>query len=176
MLRHWLDATLGRDSRIFFDVRDIETGESWPYRLAQALAHSKVMVCLWSKQYFSSQWCTAELSHMLARRKITATPFGLRPLILAAVIHDGEELDPSLAEIQRFPLQKYSNPWIGKGSPAAEQLSMELEEFSRHVAHALDRAPDHDPKWLDLATDEFSAIFGARTNQYALPRLGPMIS
>jgi hypothetical protein len=45
-LKHWLDAELGRASSIFFDVRDIETGEAWPYRLADGLAHSKAMVCL----------------------------------------------------------------------------------------------------------------------------------
>jgi len=174
--KHWLDTTLGRTSSVFFDVHDIETGESWPYRLAEGLAHSKVMVCLWSREYFSSKWCAAELSHMLARRKSTATELGPPPLILAVVIHDGEDIDPRLDEIQRFPLQKYANPWIAEGSPVAELLSMELEQFAEHVKHALARVPHFDPSWPGLATKEFTAIFEARTSQDALPSLGAMIS
>ena len=46
---------------------------------------------------------------------------GPLPLILAVVIHDGEDIDHRLDEIQRFALQKYSNPWIAEGSPVAEE-------------------------------------------------------
>ncbi len=170
--RHWLDTTPGRASSIFFDAREIETGESWPYRLAEALAHSRVMVCLWSKEYFSSQWCGAELSHMLTRRQALTNNYGPLPLILAAVIHDGDDIDAGLNEIQRFPLQKYSNPWIAEGSPVAEVLSMKIQEFAEHVAHALNRAPDYDPSWPDLATKDIGGIFESRAVQHVLPSLG----
>jgi hypothetical protein len=175
--RHWLDATLGRTSSIFFDVRDIETGESWPYRLADSLAHSKVMVCLWSREYFTSRWCEAELTQMLARRKSITGPLGPPPpLILAVAIHDSEDLDPSLADIQRFPLQDYSNPWIAEGSLVAERLSMELEKLARDVAAALARAPDYDPTWPSLITTEFLRLFEARANQDLPPSLGSVLS
>lgn len=173
---HWLYTTLGRAPSIFFDTRDIETGQSWPYRLAEGLARSKVMVCLWSKQYFSSQWCAAELSHMLARKQSLANDFGPLPLVLAVVIHDGQNIDPRLDGIQRFPLQSCCNPWIAEGSPTAELLSMKLQEFAEHVAHALDRVPEYDPLWTDLATTEFLTIFESKTIQDALPSLGPMTS
>ncbi len=174
--KHWLDTTLGRSSSVFFDAQDIEAGESWPYRLADALAHSRIMVCLWSKEYFSSRWCAAELSHMLARRQSLTNSLGPPPLILAIVIHDGDDIDTSLADIQRFPLQKYSNPWIAEGSSVAEVLSMRIQEFSGHVVHALNRVPDYDPSWPDLATKEFLGVFANRTVQRELPSLGPTAS
>jgi hypothetical protein len=174
--RHWLDATLGRTSSVFFDVRDIETGESWPYRLANALAHSKVMVCLWSKEYFCSEWCAAELTQMLARRKSLTGPLGPPPLVLAVVIHDSETVDPSLADIQRFPLQNYSNPWIAEGSLVAERLSMEIEKLARDAADALAQAPEYDSTWPDLITEEFMRIFKARATQELPPSLGSTVS
>jgi TIR domain len=172
MFKHWLDAALGRTSTLFFDVREIETGQSWPYRLADALAHSKVMVCLWSKEYFSSPWCAAELTQMLARRNSLIGPHGPRPLVLAVVIHDSKDLDPSLADIQIFPLQRYSNPWIAEGSQAAERLSMEIEKFAQHVADALAQAPEYDPAWPSLVTEEFMKIFRTRTAPEFPPSLG----
>jgi hypothetical protein len=170
--KHWLDAELGHESKIFVDVREIETGESWPYRLADALAHSKVMVCLWSREYFSSKWCEAELTQMLARRKLLVGPVGPPPLILAVAIYDSEDVHSSLADIQRFPLQAYSNPWMADGSPVAERLSMELQRLARDVRDALTRVPEYDPAWPKLITTEFLKIFQSRATQVVPPSLG----
>lgn len=175
--KHWLDAELGRASSIFVDVHEIETGESWPYRLADALAHSKIMVCLWSREYFSSKWCEAELTQMLARRKSLMDPAGPPPpLILAVAIYDSEDVDPTIADIQRFPLQEYSNPWIAEGSQVAERLSMELQRLAGHVADAVARAPEYDSAWLNLVTTEFLRLFRNRTTQDVPPSLGSVIS
>jgi len=170
--KHWLDAALGHNSSIFFDIRDIETGESWPHRLANGVAHSKTMVCLWSREYFSSQWCSAELAQMLARRRSVAGTSGPPPLILAVVIHDSEDLHPSLADIQRFNLKDCSNPWIAKGSLMAERLSTEIEKLARDVADALAQVPEYDPEWDSLATEEFLRLFGTRIAQDLPPSLG----
>lgn len=176
MLKHWLDTILGRPSLIFFDVHDIETGEAWPYKLANGLACSKAMVCLWTKEYFGSEWCRAELTQMLARRKALAGPLGPPPLILAAVIHDSRDLDPTLSDIQRFQLQKYANPWMANDSPAAEQLSMEIEKLAQDVANALEKAPSFDPAWPRLVTDEFLRLFHTGTSQDVPPSLGSAFS
>jgi TIR domain len=156
-------------------VHDIEIGEAWPYRLADGLAHSKAMVCLWSREYFASEWCAAEMAQMLSRRKALTGPLGPPPLILAAVIHDSKEVHPTLADIQRFPLQDYANPWIAEGSPVAERLSMELEKFAQDVASALEQAPEYDPAWPGLATEEFLRIFNTKTTQHLPPSLGSAV-
>jgi hypothetical protein len=172
MLRHWLEAEMGQSPQIFVDVDEIETGESWPYRLATGVATSKIMVCLWSNEYFSSPWCQAELGHMMARRDFTKKDSGPLPLILAAVIHDGENISPNLGDIQRLAIQDYANPWLARGSRKAEKLSEQIRDFSVHVSHALLRAPECDPGWSGLAIDEFVQLFRQQARQREVPSLG----
>ncbi len=174
MLQHWLDTVLGQESKIFVDVREIETGDAWPYRIADGLAHSKTMVCLWSREYFSSKWCALELTQMLARRTSLTGPSGPPPLILAVLIHDSENLDPTLGDIQRFALQEYSNPWIAEGSTTAERLSVEIERLARHVAKAMNTAPEYDESWPALVTTEFMHLFNTEVSQ-DLPSLGLVV-
>jgi len=172
MFQHWLAAELGRSSKIFYDAEQIETGQSWPYELATGIALSKVMVCLWSNEYFSSPWCQAELGHMLARREQTKQNSGPLPLILAVVIHDGENISPYLDDIQRLPIQDYANPWLARDSPRAEELSEHIRKLSAHVAHALQRAPECDPCWPSLAVERFVRLFEYRARQRDVPSLG----
>jgi hypothetical protein len=176
-LQHWLDTSLGYTSKIFVDVQEIETGDAWPYKLADGLAHSKTMICLWSREYFSSKWCALELTQMLARRKsLTGSSGSPPPLILGVLIHDSENLDHTLREIQRFALQDYSNPWIAEGSPTAERLSVEIEKLARDVAKALERAPEYDDSWPSLVTNEFMRLFDADVGQDLPPSLGRVTS
>jgi hypothetical protein len=172
MLRHWLQAEMGQPPKIFYDAEAIETGQSWPHQLATCIGSSKIMVCLWSNEYFSSPWCKAELGHMMARREFTRQSSGPLPLILAVVIHDGENISPSLDDIQRLLIQDYANPWLANGSPRSEELSDLIRGFSVHVAHALAQAPKCDPRWPSLATESFVALFEYQARQRGVPRLG----
>src|SRR5262245_22700326 len=98
--RHWLEAETKQESKILFDADVIETGEDWPARLADALAHSKTMLSLWSGEYFNSRWCKAELSMMLTRRNTVAPGrYGRPPIIHAVVMHDTEEVADEVADI-----------------------------------------------------------------------------
>jgi hypothetical protein len=172
-LKHWLDTVLGDAAKIFVDVNEIETGDDWPYALAHGLAHSKIMVCLWSAEYFRSKWCALELTHMLARRKSLVTRSGqLPPLILAALIHDSNNLTRELSRIQKFPMQDYSNPWIADGSLTEERLSVEIEKLARHAGNALMHVPEYDDSWPSLATAEFMHLFNGEADQDLPPSLG----
>jgi len=172
MLRHWLQEELDGPLQIFYDVERLETGSAWPQELANALAASKLMICLWSKQYFSSDWCKAELSHMLARRKSVEAPAGPPPLIIPAVIHDGQSIPSQLSDIQTFNLQDYSNPWLGHGTRKREELSDRMRILAEHVGHALTKVPEYDPHWTELATDQFAGLFASRHEQSRVPSLG----
>jgi hypothetical protein len=173
MFRHWLSAEMGNQPRIFFDAGMVESGHLWPRVLADGLARSKVMLCLWSREYFGSDWCLAELAHMLARRDAVAELTGASPpLLLPAVIHDGEHISPELGDIQRLNIQPFANPWMAAGSPAAEELSNHIRKFATHVAHAIEGAPDHDPGWSKLATDEFVEVYRRTSRQRTVPSLG----
>lgn len=171
MFRHWLSAELGRNPEIFFDADCIETGSQWPNELATGVASSKLMVCLWSREYFSSDWCKAELGHMMTRRA-TYDSVNPPPLVLAAIIHDGEWFPVELRNIQQFPIQTYSNPWMREDSQRAEELSEKIMKLAIHVKRALNHVPDYDASWQQLTTDEFTKLFHCKIAQTAPPSLG----
>src|SRR5262245_44919752 len=52
-----------------FVDRNIEIGEDWRDDLAEALATSKTMVCLYSPSYFKSETCGKEMQVFLDRRR-----------------------------------------------------------------------------------------------------------
>src|SRR5258707_9253679 len=62
-----LEPSLG-EVKIFID-QNIETGTSWPDRLAQGLARSRLLMPLLSRAYFYSEWCRLELALMYERER-----------------------------------------------------------------------------------------------------------
>jgi TIR domain len=160
LLYHWLGEELGRDPRIFVDYQ-IETGDSWPERLGNALGCSRVLVPLFSRQYFSSPWCRSEFALMRAREarcnfRSPACPGGL---IVPAHIHDGKDFPESVRSIQGAQLQPYTNVRLSRGSITEERLSDEIRNWVPDIAGATNRAPDHDPAWLTIAAQEFLEQF-----------------
>jgi hypothetical protein len=163
MLEHWLTTSLGRQSKIFFDVKEVDLGRSWPSELANGIAHSRTMLCLWSRGYFTSKWCLAELDHMNTRRKSLNGSIGPLPLILGAVIHDGDAVDHDLrvADIQRMDLKDCNNPWMAEGSEMRARLSLKVKDLSEYVAKAVSQAPDYNPTWESEAREVFEAIYNS---------------
>lgn len=175
MLTHWLQEELDEPPQIFYDRGRLEAGGDWPQELAEAVATSKIMICLWSKQYFTSGWCQAELGHMLARRKaVGGSP--LVPIIVPAVIHDGESIPAELQSITKVEIQEYASPWLAEGSRKREELADKLRRLAGHAGRALQRVPPFDPGWAELASDDFAALFTAQQGQYVVPSLGGVLS
>jgi len=170
MLRRELSDTLGRQAEIFHDGR-LEAGGAWPQELALAVARSRIMICLWSRQYFGSDWCKAELGQMLARRQaVGGVP--LPPLVVAAVIHDGNQLPGELDSIQRFEIQRYASPDLAERSQRREELSFKVRDLAEQAGHAIEKAPPLDQAWQGLAITAFEGLFTARQGQFAVPSLG----
>ena len=97
----WLSQELGtREASIFVDEDCIETGEEWPTALAEALKHSRCMVCVWSPSYFQSAWCINEWRSFLQREAILGAP--KFRLIAPMKFHDGEH----------FPEEAQKTNWI----------------------------------------------------------------
>ena len=170
----WLGEELSETPKIFLD-QNMEPGSDWPITLANALADSYVLVPLWTKPYFTSSWCLAELSHMLDRQKSffgEATPD--KCLILPATIYDGDDIPDYAANITRVSLNENADPWTVKGSQTEEDLSKQIRAWAPAIAHAIERcAPEHDPKWSDLAKEDFSKLYSKRQmKQSGLPSLG----
>jgi hypothetical protein len=173
LFAHWL----GEEHpgvRIFIDY-EIETGAAWPHRLGKALGESRVLVPLFSRQYFSSEWCQLELSQMSAREERCnfRTAGNAGGLIIPAHIHDGDGFPARAQAIQAARLQEYTNVRLAKGSPTEERLSEEIRNWVPDIAAAIRSAPPHDNEWTHLAVEAFVAQFrSADSKQTTPPSLG----
>jgi hypothetical protein len=176
LFEHYLGEELGTDATVFFDEHAIETGTAWPLKLASALAKSKVLVCLWSNQYFSSNWCKTELSLMRARENACRYSTIDRPegLIVPAVIHgDRYKYLPASEKLTApFDLIEVVNPRMAPNSPLAEKLASRIAQWAPDVASAVGRAPDFDPEWSSLAEAAMTAVFQPQQSQNVVPSLG----
>lgn len=174
LLDHWLGEELGRDPEIFVDQR-MESGSAWPYDLARAHGTSRVLIALWSKQYFNSAWCVTELSLMREREVhcglgTVAQPGGL---VVPASIHDGDSFPADARIITYRELQEYTNVRLAQNSPTEERLSDSIRDWAPDIARAIDRAPAFDPAWTGLAANAFMVRFSTpAAQQTQVPSLG----
>jgi len=173
---HWLGEELGENAQVFFDQRILEAGKLWPQESAYALARSRVLVPLLSRQYFNSEWCKTELAHMCARETISGMRKAQPPksLIVPAVLHDGNDFPKHVSAIMPTYLQDCANVRTAKDSPTEEELSKRIRDsLVPSVVCAIHRAPGYDPYWENLAVSEFLRVFNVSPpKQKMLPSLG----
>jgi hypothetical protein len=160
---HWLGEELGKNVRVFFDTSTVETGKEWPLVLGKGLAQSCVLVALWSRTYFSSPWCRAELAHICAREKQCGfnTAHNVQRLILPAIIHDGQAIPHFIKGITAADLQDCANVRTARESVTEERLSSLIRAWAPDVSKAIQAAPTFEESWVDLAVEEFIALFNA---------------
>jgi FxsC-like protein len=73
----------------FIDDQGIEGGTQWTAELAEALQSSRVLVCLYSRSYFNSQWCGKEFQVFLRRvRALASQQGGAWPPLILPVLWD----------------------------------------------------------------------------------------
>src|SRR5262249_3704332 len=108
LLKFHVELELGREPRIFRDDQDIESGDTWPAHLGRALGNSRVLVALWTRTYFHSEWCSRELSAMLAREQDEGLRTAERPggVIVPVVLHDCEQLPREVAVLQHVVMRE----------------------------------------------------------------------
>jgi len=160
---------LGQTPDVFVDDQ-LETGASWPARLAQALGGSRILVALWSRSYRFSDWCLIELTHMVERQRAAglgtlAKPYGL---VVPAFIHDGEDFleQQELRDIQYFEIQNCFNTRMARNSERAEELEKKIKEKAPDIARCIEAAPPWDPAWAATAAGPLYQ----RLHQRAPPR------
>jgi hypothetical protein len=164
LLRHWLGEELGREANVFFD-QELEAGQAWPHRLRMAVVRSRVVVPLWSRMYFSSDWCLREMSMMVARERHLGFGSAANPgrLVVPAAIHDGDDFPPATVANddgnQFFPLQDVANVRIGNGTVLHEQFSDRIRDWAPSIRSAISRAPDFDAAWRYLDCEEIMNEF-----------------
>ena len=149
LLKHYVELELGREVTVFRDDQDIEVGATWPARLGGALGNSRTLVALWTSLYFHSEWCSRELSVMLARERGEKFRTRKRPgLIFPVVLHDCEQLPPVLAPLQCLALKNGYGLHFARSSERLEELEQQIaKQLAPSVAAAVKAAPRWRAKW-----------------------------
>lgn len=141
MLKYCLTQDLGgRDPNIFFDKESIDTGTKWPRELQEGLKYSKTIVCIWTPEYFKSNWCLSEWLSFEEREKIFYKD--KINLIFPLRFHDGEHYPENAKERQSIDIRKYNSTlkafW---DSPNALPLEIIIQEFSNNLAKKIRLVP-----------------------------------
>lgn len=156
LLDAYLSQELGRPPAIFIDER-IEPGADWPNRLAGALGRSRVLLAVFSRDYFGSDWCTHELDLMHARWRC----FPTTRLVIPVIGHDGDLIPDEIARLQPFDLSPFRNTDIQRRTPRFEQFSDAVGKLAPHVAKAIGSAPGFDPAWSQDCEQRFDKVYQA---------------
>jgi hypothetical protein len=136
--RRALQEELAR-SNVFVDEQ-IPTGVEWPAHLQYALLRSRVLVAVFSRQYFDKVWCRAEIDSMMLRRDRFIAPEGApsRIPVHAIVVHDCVAGVPADYEtVQRADFKSHA---VGIYAPSKAYLKA-VATLAEEVSETIRQAP-----------------------------------
>lgn len=148
-LRDCLADHLADEPAVFVD-EEMDRGTNWPHRLESALNRSRVMVAVFSPQYFRSPWCLAEWQTMVAREELFGLNSAAQPhgLIYPVLFSDSENF-PDYARTRSWrDLTEWNQP-----DPVFQQTVLwidfhqQVQEIAIDLAKLLPRVPDWQPGW-----------------------------
>lgn len=158
LLQSYLQQELGSSPDIFVDER-IDVGADWVDELGEHLAKSKVVLAVFSRDYFDSCWCVHELDLILARIQST-TLAGSKPrLIIPTIVHDGELIPVEVKKIQPCDLKKYRIACINKNTADYHEFSVAIGGLAPKIKSAILTAPAFETKWIDECKQRFNEVF-----------------
>jgi hypothetical protein len=176
LLVAWVAQFLGYRPTVFRDDHAMEAGTTWPVEIGRALGRSRVLVSLWTKEYFESEWCGRELATMLAREddEQLRTPVQPKGLIVPVVLFDCAQVPSAVQHMQRVELRDCFAYRMRRDSVRSEELSVLIRnEIASGVAAAIECAPPWRHEWpLTTAAMFLDAVKRpSPTRQTHLPRL-----
>lgn len=83
----------------------------------------------------------------------------MQRLIVPAFIHDGKDIPHFIKGINAASLQDYANVRMARDSVTEEKLSSLIRAWAPDISKAIQAAPPFDASWVDLAIEEFIALF-----------------
>ena len=143
-----LEESLGRPAQVYFDKKDINPGDKWKSDLRHALAHTRLLVPIWSIKYFLSKYCGAEFAVMLHREKeLRYWEDGQKGGLIVPVQLWGEISHfPEVArQIQFLECRHYGN--LRTGSPRLEEFEDYISQWVPNLAQKIRCAPVCDSAW-----------------------------
>jgi hypothetical protein len=172
LLIHSVGLELGYAPSVFRDNR-LDDGGSWPVDLGVALGSSKVLVSLWTKTYFYSEWCVREMAAMLEREKHAGYRTATRPaaLVLPSVLHDCDPVPKEVAHIQHRVLRDFFNVRMRPDSTKAELLADAIALAAPAIAKSIENAPAWQEDWPRQVAEQFMQEFykGQAPRQATVP-------
>ena len=143
-----LKESLGRNAKVYFDKEEINPGDIWESQLKIALAHTKILVPIWSISYFLSAYCRKEFAVMLHRQEELGYWGDDQKggLIVLVWVWGKFDLYPEIAQkFQYLECQKYSN--LREDSPRLEKFEDDIQQWVPSLAQKIDSVPDCNPEW-----------------------------
>jgi len=161
LLKAYLGQELDAEPDIFVDER-LQVGADWVDALGEHLATSKVLIAIFSGDYFGSDWCLHELDLMLARSEEVSKGKASRlPLIIPVVVHDGESIPPEAKRIQPADMARFRNPYISGCAEDYYAFAQAMGQLAPQVADAIKAAPVFKSQWIGRCKKRFNSLYKA---------------
>ena len=149
-LRQALYNRLAHEPQLWIDVQQ-EEGTNWPDNIKDALRNSKLLMAVWSPDYFRSKWCMAEWQSMVARQAVVAANGEPMPpsLVYPVKYSDGENFHPDAKVIQcRADLSRLNYPYeTFRDSPRYMDFHDLVEQIADDLARWLGTVPPWREDW-----------------------------
>ena len=147
LLAKWLDLPRG-DRALFLDASEEQPGTRWPPRIAAGMARSKVLLSLWTPNYYdSSHWCRTELDFVLERERSC----GGYELVVPAVLNNIGSLREELQQRSPVDLSKYGNIRSTESRLFEELGDVVRDQLAPAIRERLRDVPPFDPAWDEAA-------------------------
>jgi hypothetical protein len=154
LLEAYLQQELGQRPEIFVDER-LQFGRDYVEQLGKALAQSRILVAVLSRDYFGSQWCQHELDLMLGRAS------GQPGLVFAVVAHDCERLPQPINRAQTVDLKVFRIAGMNQHAPKYTEFSEAIGRFTPDLREVIRDAPAYDPQWEQDCVNRLMQVYEA---------------
>jgi hypothetical protein len=148
-LRDCLTDEIGYEPKIFIDY-EMNPGTVWTVDLERALNRARVLVSVYSPQYFRSEWCLAEWQSMALREQLLglASKDLTRGLIVPVLYSDSANFPDFGKDRMWHDMKGLDSP-----DPMFQQTTDFLEFHKRmrtiagNLAELLGKVPKWQPNW-----------------------------
>jgi hypothetical protein len=171
LLAKWLDLPKG-DKDVFLDSRAEQPGLRWPPKIAAAMARSKVLVALWTPNYYAgSHWCRTELDFILERERNCG---GAYDLVVPVVLNNPDSLLDDLQLRSPIDVSPFGNIRSTQSRLYEDLGDLIRARLAPAIRERLKSAPPFDAAWDEAAKIATAAAVEATRPavQRTVPDLG----
>ena len=149
VLEERIRCELPRDPKIFVDDSSIKKGSKWREKIIEALSTTRVIIPIWSADYFRSKWCVAEWITMEERQKQINRKEKLSPSIIFPIkFADGDNFPELAIKTQMEDLTEYNYTTIAfRDSDEFMKFEKKIEVIAKNLCGIIQDFPDWDPDW-----------------------------